>query len=183
MDHVVIPVGPDHRRAIDSLAAGAAAAAGVAPPAGGSDRHISLLAYEGLARDQAAPALLAAARHLGPLMVHAHGYGFFTGEQPSALTLHVPVVRGPALDLLHARLWAALGDAGAEIAPWSAPDLWSPHLTLLDRTLDPHTLGAAAAWLARRYHPSWNIPVDGILLTGGWPDTGGVPIPLGIAGS
>ncbi|MDP1804666.1 MAG: 2'-5' RNA ligase family protein, partial [Acidimicrobiales bacterium] len=114
-----------------------------------------------------------------PFVIHAHGYGFFTGDNPANLTLHVPVVRAEALDSLHGRLWAQLVDAGAEVAPWSAPDLWTPHLTVLDRALDPPALGAAATWLARRHHPSWSILVDRVVLTGGWPDRTGRVLPLG----
>lgn len=179
MDHIVIPIGPDHRKAIDALVAGAAAAAGLESPTGGRDPHVSLFAYEGLSRAVAEAAVEATLRATPAFVIHAHGYGFFTGDNPANLTLHVPVVRAEALDSLHAGVWAKLRHAGAEVAPWSAPDLWTPHLTLLDRALDPPALGAAAAWLARRHHPSWSILVDRVVLTGGWPDRTGRVIPLG----
>lgn len=179
MDHIVIPIGPDHRKAIDALVAGASAAAGLASPSCGPDPHVSLLAYDGLSRGAAEAAVEATLLATPAFVIHAHGYGFFTGDNPANLTLHVPVVRAEALDGLHARLWAQLVGAGAEVAPWSAPDLWTPHLTLLDRALDPPALGAAAAWLARRHHPSWSIPVDRVVLTGGWPDRTGRELPLG----
>lgn len=179
MDHIVIPIGPDHRKAIDTLVAGLAAAVGLENPAGGPDPHVSLFAYEGLARAAAEDAIEATLRETEPFVLHAHGYGFFTGDHPANLTLHVPVVRAGALEGLHARLWADLHGAGADVAPWSAPDLWTPHLTLLDRALDPVALGAAAAWLARRHHPSWSILVERVMLTGGWPDRSGRLMPLG----
>ena len=140
---------------------------------------MSLLAYQHLSQGMAARAIEDIVRATAPFVIHAHGYGFFTGDDPTDLTLHVPVVRAPALDRFHARLWAQLRGAGARVAAWSAPDLWSPHLTIVDRTLDPHALGAAATWLARRHHPSWSIPVDRIMLTGGWPDRGGLIVPFG----
>lgn len=179
MDHLVIPVGPDHRKAIDALVAGVASAAGLETPTGGRDPHVSLFAYEGLSRAAAGLAIETSLRATEPFVIHAHGYGFFTGDDPANLTLHVPVVRAEALDSLHAQLWAHLVSAGADVAPWSAPDLWTPHLTLLDRALDPPALGAAAAWLARRHHPSWSIPVDRVVLTGAWPDRTGRAMPLG----
>ena len=175
----MIPIGPDHRKAICSLVAGAAAAAGLETPIGGRDPHVSLFAYEGLSRAAAELAIETSLRATEPFVIHAHGYGFFTGDNPANLTLHVPVVRAEALDSLHTQLWAQLRRAGAEVAPWSAPDLWTPHLTLLDRALDPPALGAAAAWLARRHHPSWSILVDRVVLTGGWPDRTGRAMPLG----
>lgn len=178
MDHIVIPIGPDHRKAIDALVAGAGAAAGLECLTG-PEPHVSLFAYEGLSRAAAEAAIAATLRATAPFVVHAHGYGFFTGDHPANLTLHVPVVRAGALERLHADLGAKLEEAGAEVAPWSAPDLWTPHLTLLDRALDPVALGAAAAWLARRHHPSWSIFVDRVVLTGGWPDRTGRVMPLG----
>jgi len=96
-------------------------------------------------------AIAAPVRHLLPFVVHADGYGFVTVNHPTDLSLHAPVVGSPALDSLHARLWAQLRLAGAEVAGWSMPpDHWSPHLTLIDRALDPQALGAAATWLARQ---------------------------------
>lgn len=178
MDHIVIPIGPDHRKAIDALVAGAEAAAGIDSPTGRRNPHVSLFAYEGLSRAEAELAIEPSLRATEPFVIHAHGYGFFTGDNPVNLTLHVPIVRAEALDSLHARLWVKLRDAGADVAPWSAPDLWTPHLTLLDRALDPAALGAAAAWLARRHHPSWSILVDRVVLTGGWPDRTGRVMPL-----
>ena len=179
MDHIVIPIGHDHRRAIDALITAAGAAAGLKCANSPPDPHVSLIAYEGLSRSAAEAAVERSILVTEPFVVHAHGYGFFTGDHPANLTLHVPVVRAEALNDLHARLWAQLRQAGAEVAPWSAPDLWTPHLTLLDRALDPPALGAAAAWLARRHHPSWSIPVDRVVLTGGWPDRTGRVIPFG----
>jgi 2'-5' RNA ligase len=179
VDHIVIPIGQDHRKAIHALRTAAGAAAGVECANGERDPHVSLIAYEGLSRAVAEAAIEMSLRATEPFVIHAHGYGFFTGDHPANLTLHVPVVRAEALNSLHARLHVQLREAGADIAPWSAPDLWTPHLTLLDRALDPPALGAAAAWLARRHHPSWSIPVDRVVLTGGWPDRTGLVIPLG----
>lgn len=178
LDHIVVPIGRDHAEAITALVSDVEAAAGVTQ-SGAWLPHVSLVAYDDLSRDAAVRAVRGSLADTAPFVMHAHGYGFFTGDRPSDLSLYVPVVRAAALDALHARLWGALGLAGARRAGWSAPDHWSPHLTIVDRTLDPQALGTAVTHLARRHHPSWSIPVDRVLLTGGWPDHTGVVLPLG----
>jgi hypothetical protein len=157
VDHIVIPLGRDHLGAMETLAAGAAGAAGMGYTPGASGRH-------------ARRAIEAVVSTTVPFSLHAHGYGFFTGDDPPDLSLHVQVVRTAVVDTFHARLWVAITRAGADVAKWCAPDLWSPHITLLDRALDAHRLGAAAGWLARRHHPSWTIAVDRVAVTGGWPE-------------
>jgi 2'-5' RNA ligase len=168
VDHVVIPLDADHAAALEELVAGVAAAAGTLLPMGRSEPHITLLAHQGLPADQVAAAVAPVAGAVRPFSVHAHGYGLFTGDEASDLSLHVPVVRDRQLDGLHRALASALTEAGAEVAGWSAPGWWSPHVTLLDRELDPAALGRAVAWLAQRHHPSWRIPVERVALTGGW---------------
>lgn len=168
MDHLVLPLDVSHVHVVDELIAGVAAAAGLTPPPEASDPHLTLIAHRGLDSASVASAIAAVAAATAPFTIHAHGYGFFTGPEPSDLSLHVPVVRSAPLEALHGGLCAAVRDAGADIAGWSAPEVWSPHITLLDRQLDPARLGAAAAWLAQRRHPSWRISIDRVAVTGGW---------------
>ena len=168
MDHVVIPLRRDHVGALATLAEGVASAAGVARSTVRPNPHVTLVAYTGLARAAALVAVEAAVADSGPFVLYAHGYGFFTGDDPQELSLHVPVVRNGPLDALHRDVCDGLHRAGAIVAGWSESALWSPHITLLDRGLDAAGLGAAAAWLAHRHHPSWHVPVDRVLLTGGW---------------
>ena len=170
MEHVIAPLDTDHVRAVRHLADEAVAAAGLSevPPA--STAHVTLLAYAGLLPDDAADAMAATVAAAAPFSVHAHGYGMFTGVEPKDLSLHVPVVRTRSLDAFHRGLHGALLAAGAHIAGWSGPDTWSPHITLVDRGLDPATLGAAVTWLARRPHPSWRVPIERVAITGGWPE-------------
>jgi hypothetical protein len=124
----------------------------------------------------------AALRGLVPITLHAHGYGWFCEDGGSTLALHVPIVRGPAVDGLHAVVTAALVGVGAAVAGQTKAETWSPHLTLLADGLDPARLGAAAAWLGRRHHPRWQIPVDRVLLTGGRQDDhSGIEVPFGAA--
>jgi hypothetical protein len=167
VDHVVVPLRGDHAAAFGALATGAAGAAGLSCPLVQAP-HITLVAYSGLCRDAVGMAVRAALGTTGPFVVHAHAYGFFSGDEPRDLSLHVAVIRGAALDGVHGAVCAALHDGGATVAGWSEPELWSPHITLLGRGLDACRLGAAAAWLAQRHHPSWRIPVDRVLVTGGW---------------
>jgi 2'-5' RNA ligase len=169
VDHVVIPLDGDHAAVLARLADELATAAGVPALEEGRHVHVTVVSYAGLSRRVAVEAVDAVAAGCSPFVAHAHGYGFFTGDQPSGLSLHVPVVRAGALDTLHRKVCAAIHRAGARVAGWSEPDIWSPHITLVDRGLDPVRLGAAAAWLARRHHPSWHIPVDRLQVTGGRP--------------
>jgi 2'-5' RNA ligase superfamily protein len=166
MHHLVIPLDADHAHAVAVLGRGAAAACGVAAAAD-ANPHVTLLTYTGPTHEQAQASIQTVALATEPFWLHAHGYGFFTGDTPSELSLHVPVVRTAALDALHRGLRGALQRAGADIAPWSEPDLWSPHITLLDRGLDHASLGVAAGWLAHGRHPSWRIPVDRVAIVSG----------------
>lgn len=168
MDHLVIPLDSDHVHTLAELVEGVAAAAGLAPPPSSVQPHITLVAYSRLTRASASTAIEPVITGMDPFTIHAHGYGLFTGADSSDLSLHVPVVGGGPLDVLHRELCAALRHAGAEIAGWSEPEWWSPHITLLDRELDAARLGNAVTWLAGRHHPSWRIPVDRVALCGGW---------------
>jgi 2'-5' RNA ligase len=166
VDHVVVPLDRDHSHALDELIKGIRTAAGMSRAPARSHPHITLIAHEGLAADEAAAAVAPVLLAVPPFTVHAHGYGFFTGPGPSELSLHVPIVSNQRLNGLHRELCAALRHAGAEIAGWTEPDRWTPHVTLIDRDLDPDRLGRAAEWLAPRHHPSWNIPVCEVSLIG-----------------
>jgi len=167
MDHLVIPLDGDHIHALAALTHGIVTGCGLAMTADRTDPHVTLVAYTGLSPEVAHSSIDAVAARTAPFVLHAHGYGFFTGDEPTELSLHVQVVRTRALDTLHRGLRAALHRAGADIAGWSEPDLWSPHITLLDRGLDPVSLGTAARWLAHRRHPSWRMPVDRVVVVGG----------------
>ena len=169
MDHVVIPLDGDHARAAAQLAGGITAAAGMERDPE-STPHITLVAFSGGQTGAVLDVLRAVAAATEPFTTRAHGFGFFSGDEPSDLSLHVPVVRGPALDALHRDVCAAVQDVGGQVAGWCTPDLWTPHVTLVDRDLDPVRLGRGATWLSRRHHPSWHIPVDRLCLTGGWPE-------------
>jgi len=170
MDHLVIPLDPDHVDALQELVERAAAAAELDPLPSPLNPHVTLMAYTGLSPADVSAAIEPVAASTAPFTIHAHGYGFFTGSEPSDISLHVPVVRCGPLDALHRHLCSALRDAGGEVATWSAREMWSPHITLLDRQLDAARLGRATARLAQRHHPSWHIPVDRVALTGGWPE-------------
>lgn len=167
MDHVVVPLDRDHVAAVDHLAAEVADLVGLATLEPW-EPHVTVVSFGGLDRPTACAAMEAAAARTTPFRLRAHGYGVFAGNGAAGLSLHVPVVRGPALNDLHAAVHAELAAAGAEMAGWTTPDLWSPHITLVDHELEPAVVGAAVAELARRHHPSWNVPVDRLQLRGGW---------------
>jgi 2'-5' RNA ligase len=115
------------------------------------------VSYTGLAPEAAARALTPVARSTEPLRVRAHGYGLFTGDEDTDLSLHVMVVRTRALDELQHRCHVALAEAGACVDGISRPAVWTPHVTLLDHSLTPELLGRAVELLARRPHRRWTI--------------------------
>ena len=168
MDHVVIPLDRDHVAARALLLDGLSAAIGMEAVPEQVGPHVTLVAYDGLDAGAAVAALSDVAAASEPFTMHSHGYGFFTDDDPIGLNLHVPVVREPALEALHQAVSVALAGAGATIAGWTTPTWWTPHITLVDRGLQPDSLGAGAAWLAGRHHPSWRIPVDRLVVVGGW---------------
>lgn len=165
MDHVVAPLDADHARLVTQLAAELAAAVGIegttVPP---HPPHITLASYGGAGAGPVSAALADVVAGMVPLRVRAHGYGVFTGDQDSDLSLHVMVVRSRALDGLHAAVHAALGRVGACPAGITGPDVWTPHITLLDRDLSPARLGRAVEILARRPHRTWTVTIDRLVL-------------------
>ena len=167
MDHVIAPLDAGHARVVGELASGVANVAGISQLPIDVNPHITLVACGGLSHDALSAAVESVVADMEPITVTAHGYGMFTGPDPLDLSLHVPVVRTRELDTLHRRLCQALHQAGAEIAGWSTPELWLPHITLVDRDLDPARIARATAWLSYRRHPSWRIPMERIALRGG----------------
>lgn len=180
MDHVVIPLDSIHVKLVDALAEGLAAAAGACRAQGGTP-HVTLVAYTGVERGAAKAAIAAATADTAPFVVHAHGYGFFLGHDAGDFNVHVPVVRTDSLTDLHRAVLDAIRGAGAQIAASTEPEAWTPHITLLSRALDPTRLGTGVTWLATHHHPSWQIPVDRVVVTGGWTERSATsePIPLG----
>ena len=111
----------------------------------------------GLAPEAAVQALGPVTAATGPLRVRAHGYGLFTGDEDTDLSLHVVVVRTRELDELQRRSRFALVEAGACVDGISQAAVWTPHVTLLDHSLTPELLGRAVELLARRPHRRWTI--------------------------
>jgi 2'-5' RNA ligase len=147
----------------------------------GPTGHLTVVAYEGLDRDVATEILQCAAISCPPFFLRAHGYGFFVGELGDA-SLHIPVVRDESLNGLHASVRSALAGAGATLAGWTEPDLWSPHITVVEGGLGADALAVAVAALARRHHPSWRMPVRGLEIVGGRHEAAGTRHAVTLAG-
>jgi hypothetical protein len=181
LDHVVVPLGSMHARAVAGLARRLRAAVGpLAPPP--TPPHVTLVSFRGLERAGAVAALRPVARAAVPCVAHAHGYGVFAGDGPGRLSLHVMVVRGPALDALHAAVRAALLRAGAVCDGITEPAVWTPHVTLLGEGLTPAVLAQAMEVLVARPHPSWEVGVHGIALSRpGEPPGAAVSLPFATA--
>ncbi len=168
MDHVVLPLDEDHVEAVAALVDEAAAME--VPTGEWSAPHVTLVAYEGVPRSVALKAITVGVAGTPPFALRAHGYGVFGSTGDGGLNLHVPVVRGRELDVLHEQVRDALLGVGAEVAGWTEPDVWSPHITLLDGDLDALDVAAGIACLAAHHHPSWHVPVDRLEVWGGWPE-------------
>lgn len=182
VDHLLLPLDDTHEEAIGRVVDGLAEVVGTDLRSAWCP-HLTLVSYARLPPDEAAGAIAWVAAATAPPSLHAHGYGFFAGHDPVELSLHVPVVRTRALDDLHRSLFDALIEAGAEVAGWCTPDVWSPHLTLVDRSLTPESLGAAVSWLARRPHPSWRLTADAVAVSAGWRERDRPMVRLPLAGS
>jgi 2'-5' RNA ligase len=165
MDHLIALLDADHERLLARLSLELATALSIDVPGRSTGPHITLVSYTDLAPVAAARALKPVARATAPLTLRAHGYGLFTGDAHTDLSLHVMVVRTRALDELQHRSHAALVDAGACVDGISEPGVWTPHITLLDRGLTPALLGRAVEMLAARPHRSWTITVASLAVT------------------
>jgi hypothetical protein len=110
--------------------------------------------------------------------VRAHGYGIFTGDADTDLSLYVIVVRSRVLDDVHRRVHASLDGAGACMAGTTDPIVWSPHVTVLDRGLTPRLLGRAIEVLAAHPHRTWSIDVSSLTVSSRHGDPRRVPATL-----
>ncbi|HET6966855.1 MAG TPA: 2'-5' RNA ligase family protein [Ornithinibacter sp.] len=165
IDHLIAPLDPDHDALVARLSRELAADLSIDPANAVTAPHITLVSYTGLSPRAAARALAPVARTTAALTVRAHGYGVFTGDVDTDLSLHVMVVRTRALDELQRRGHAALAAAGACLAGTTDPDVWTPHITLLGRGLTPPLLGRAVELLAHRPHRSWTVGISAVALT------------------
>jgi 2'-5' RNA ligase len=126
---------------------------------------VTVASFTELDRAVAAGVLREAVARLRPFTLRAHGFGVFAGEGGHR-TLHVQVVRGPALQELHLAVLGALEGAGATVAAWTQPDLWTPHITVLDEGPTGGGVLESIRDLATHHHPSWRIPIDRLLVIG-----------------
>jgi 2'-5' RNA ligase len=166
MDHVTALLDLDHDREVRRLTCELADSLGIDEAAVRRGRpHITLVSYTGLDAEAAVAALAPVARDLAPVWVRAHGYGVFTGDTASELSLHVMVVRTRPLDELHRRIRAALVAAGGTPDGTTDPKVWTPHITVLDRGLTPTLLGRAVELLAARPHRSWRVGIATLAVT------------------
>jgi 2'-5' RNA ligase len=164
VDHVIAPLDADHAAVVARLSAELAAALAVVPDAAPRRPHITLSSYTALGPAAAVAAVAPVLARVEPLVVRAHGYGVFAGDNDNDLSLHVMVVRDRSLDELHRAVEAALCGAGARVAGSTRASVWSPHVTLLDRGLTPRSLGQAVALLAGRAHRTWTIRLESLVV-------------------
>lgn len=164
MDHVVIPVDAAHGRAAAALVAADRRESAAHPTVPGPS-HITLASFEPLPPPEIRAVVEEVAARTEPFVVHAHGYGLFIGDRSADVNLHVPVIRGPALEALRSDLHRSLAAAGAKVAPWLGPDEWSPHITLVERDSSDDGFVRLLGRLLQRHHPSWHIPVEALAVS------------------
>jgi 2'-5' RNA ligase len=157
--HLVALLDRDHDLAVARLVAEVAEAAGFGTPVTPSPPHVTLLAFDGVDPLAAEAALTPLADRTRALRLHAHGYGIWAGDRADGATLHVPVVRSPALEALHRAAEHVLTSIGAAVAGWTSSTHWSPHITLV-ADLEPGAVGRAVAHLVQHHQPSWHVGVD-----------------------
>jgi 2'-5' RNA ligase len=164
VDHVIAPLDADHAAVVARLSADLAAALALAPDSAVRRPHITLSSYTGLDPADATAAVEPVLARLAPLVVRAHGYGLFAGDDDNDLSLHVMVVRDRSLDELHDAVEWALCGAGACLLGSTRASVWTPHVTLLDRGLTARSIGRAVALLAGRPHRTWTIRLESLVV-------------------
>ena len=170
MQHLILPLDRDHDVAVRTVAAEVADVLGTPDRLAPDLPHVTLMAFTDLDVATVRAVVRATVSDIPPFTIRAHGYGLWSRSAPFGPSLHVPVVRDDAIDALHRDLHQNLVQAGAEIAGWTVPELWSPHITVIAPVLDPREMGLAVAHLLGRDHPSWHIPVEKLEIVGGRTD-------------
>jgi hypothetical protein len=113
VDHVIAPLDTDHARVVGQLSVDLAAALSIDPDdVALRPPHITCASYTGLEPRRAVAALAPVLAVIAPFTVRAHGYGLFTGDADTDLSLHVMVVRTKALESLAVTHHCGDADAG-----------------------------------------------------------------------
>lgn len=170
MHHLILPLDRDHDAAVRALAGEVARVVGTTVDLSPERPHVTLLAFSGIEEPAVRAVVEATAASTAPFMLRAHGYGAWATSGACGPSLHIPIVRDSAIDALHRRLCRSMSHAGADLAGWTMPEVWSPHITIAASVLDPSELGKAIAHLLERHHPSWHIPIDRVQIVGGRAD-------------
>lgn len=89
--------------------------------------HLTWLGCELLDTPKLVEALGEFAQHTAPIAVRSASLGLFLKPAP---VLHLAVVRSPALNACHRKLWELTEGCAAEMHGLYRPELWVPHITL-----------------------------------------------------
>jgi 2'-5' RNA ligase len=90
--------------------------------------------------------------------IYTTGIGIFPGEHP---VIYIPVLRTPALNRFHSKLYRDISKLSITTSPFSKPKKWLPHISLAlgDTTLDMMT--PMMKYLAH-YKFDWEIKIDNL---------------------
>lgn len=123
--------------------------------------HFTYQVSEEYDADAVSEALQRLAAQVAPFKVRTAGLGVFTAATP---VLHVPIVRSPELDELHAEVWRGLGqEPTGDVARYYETRMWLPHVTLAQGDIGCERLAEIVRVLAaRNFH--WEMEVNNISL-------------------
>ena len=119
--------------------------------------HITFNILDEYETEQVEAELRTIATRIKPFTIHTAGLGFFLLPEP---VLYIPVVRSPALDQVHQRLWQAFPQKVNGNGLYS-PELWVPHITLAVDDLTRKQMPQVLEYLSdTSFH--WAIPLEGL---------------------
>lgn len=119
--------------------------------------HISFNILDEYETEQVETKLRKISAPIRPFAVETAGLGFFLHPEP---VLYIPVVRSPALNAVHQKLWRAFPPKTAGISLYS-PEKWVPHITLAVDDLTREVMPEMLRFLSDiDFH--WSIRLEGL---------------------
>jgi hypothetical protein len=104
-------------------------------------------------------ALTEIAENSSMIVVKTDGIGLFAAPQP---VLFIKVLRNPALDTLHARLWEKTQIIANGLSDYYNPKQWQPHISLAYGDLSTEQILEVRAWLEAQNVYDWVFEADNI---------------------
>jgi 2'-5' RNA ligase len=122
--------------------------------------HISLHVAAEYALDRVEAALSDLAARQRPIPARIGGLGVFMGKEP---VLTLTIVRSPAIEALHQRVWEAVDGLAAGVLHHYRPENWVPHITLAQGDLNATNVPRMVSALMNR-QLDWELSIDNLTL-------------------